>query len=34
LVVSAWLVDKSALWKLPRSPDYPVLLDRINRGQV
>jgi hypothetical protein len=21
--VSGWLIDKSALWKLPRSPDYP-----------
>ena len=29
-----WLIDKSALWKLPQSPDYPDWLDRINRGQV
>lgn len=32
--MTAWLVDKSALWKLPRSTDYTVWLDRINRGQV
>lgn len=32
--MTAWLVDKSALWKLPRSPDYPAWLDRINHGQV
>ena len=29
-----WLIDKSALWKLPRSPAYRTWLDRINRGQV
>lgn len=29
-----WLIDKSALWKLPQSPEYEVWLDRINRGQV
>lgn len=29
-----WLIDKSALWKLPQSPDYEVWLDRINRGRV
>lgn len=29
-----WLIDKSALWKLPQSPDYEVWLDRINRGTV
>ncbi|MDQ3782580.1 MAG: VapC toxin family PIN domain ribonuclease [Actinomycetota bacterium] len=32
--MTEWLIDKSALWKLPRSPDYPVWLDRINRGQI
>jgi predicted nucleic acid-binding protein len=32
--VTGWLVDKSALWKLPRSPDYPTWIDRINRGLV
>lgn len=34
LVVTDWLIDKSALWKLPKSPDYEVSLDRINRGKV
>lgn len=29
-----WLIDKSALWKLPRSSDYELWLDRINRGCV
>lgn len=29
-----WLIDKSALWKLPQSPDYEIWLDRINRGRV
>lgn len=29
-----WLIDKSALWKLPQSPEYEVWIDRINRGQV
>lgn len=29
-----WLIDKSALWRLPRSPDYGTWLDRINRGRV
>ncbi|MBA3744612.1 PIN domain-containing protein [Sporichthya sp.] len=29
-----WLVDKSALWKLPQSPDYASWIDRINRGRV
>ena len=29
-----WLIDKSALWKLPRSSDYPDWVERINRGQV
>lgn len=29
-----WLIDKSALWKLPQSPDYETWLDRINRGQI
>lgn len=29
-----WLVDKSALWKLPQSPDYEVWIERINRGRV
>jgi len=32
--VTGWLIDKSALWKLPQSPDYEVWLDRINRGTV
>jgi predicted nucleic acid-binding protein len=32
--VTDWLIDKSALWKLPQSPDYEVWLDRINRGTV
>lgn len=32
--MTAWLIDKSALWKLPHSPDYSSWLDRINRGQV
>jgi predicted nucleic acid-binding protein len=32
--VTSWLIDKSALWKLPQSPDYPAWLDRINGGQV
>jgi len=32
--VTDWLIDKSALWKLPQSPDYEVWLDRINRGRV
>lgn len=32
--MTSWLIDKSALWKLPRSPDYSMWLDRINRGQV
>jgi predicted nucleic acid-binding protein len=34
VVVTRWLVDKSALWKLPRSPDYHDWLNKINRGQV
>ncbi|MGH3977476.1 MAG: PIN domain-containing protein [Pseudonocardiaceae bacterium] len=34
MVVSAWLIDKSALWKLPQSPEYDTWLDRINRGQL
>ncbi|HEX3611305.1 MAG TPA: PIN domain-containing protein [Sporichthyaceae bacterium] len=29
-----WAIDKSALWKLPRSPDYPTWIDRINQGRV
>lgn len=29
-----WLIDKSALLKLPRSPDYEIWLNRINRGRV
>lgn len=29
-----WLVDKSALWKLARSPEYDVWVERINRGRV
>ncbi|WP_019878015.1 PIN domain-containing protein [Sporichthya polymorpha] len=29
-----WVVDKSALWKLPHSPDYATWLERINRGRV
>ncbi|MGQ0631290.1 MAG: PIN domain-containing protein [Sporichthyaceae bacterium] len=29
-----WLIDKSALWKLARSPDYQLWLDRINAGRV
>jgi predicted nucleic acid-binding protein len=32
--VTDWLIDESALWKLPQSPDYEVWLDRINRGKV
>lgn len=32
--MTGWLIDKSALWKLPQSPDYEVWLDRINRGKV
>lgn len=34
MVVGAWLLDKSALWKLPRSPEYESWLDRINQGRV
>lgn len=30
--MTRWLADKSALWKLPRSPDYDAWLERINRG--
>ena len=30
----SWLIDKSALWKLPRAPDYSAWLDRINRGLI
>jgi hypothetical protein len=29
-----WVIDKSALWKLPRSPDYPTWIDRINQGRA
>lgn len=32
--MNGWLIDKSALWKLSRSPDYALWIDRINRGQV
>lgn len=32
--MTGWLIDKSALWKLPRSPDYQLWLDRINAGKV
>lgn len=32
--MSDWVIDKSALWKLPRSSDYPTWIDRINRGRV
>jgi predicted nucleic acid-binding protein len=32
--VTRWLADKSALWKLPQSPDYREWLSKINRGQV
>jgi predicted nucleic acid-binding protein len=34
VVVTRWLADKSALWKLPQSPDYRDWLNKINRGQV
>jgi predicted nucleic acid-binding protein len=34
VVVTDWLIDKSALWKLPQSPDFPDWLNRMNRGQV
>lgn len=34
MVLTAWLIDKSALWKLPRSPEYGDWVERINRGQV
>jgi predicted nucleic acid-binding protein len=30
----SWLIDKSALYRLGRSPDAQVWLDRINRGLV
>lgn len=29
-----WLIDKSALWKLSRSTDYGIWIERINRGMV
>ncbi len=29
-----WVIDKSALWKLPQSPDYATWIDRINQGRV
>lgn len=32
--MTVWLIDKSALWKLPQSPDYQGWLEHINRGQV
>lgn len=32
--MSDWVVDKSALWKLPRSPDYSTWIQRINAGRV
>lgn len=32
--MNGWLVDKSALWRLPRSPEYGDWIDRINRGLV
>lgn len=32
--MTSWLIDKSALWKLPQSPEYENWLDRINRGTV
>ncbi|MDN5747345.1 MAG: VapC toxin family PIN domain ribonuclease [Pseudonocardia sp.] len=32
--MKGWLVDKSALWKMPRSPDLDEWIDRINRGLV
>jgi predicted nucleic acid-binding protein len=34
VVVTRWLIDKSALWKLPRSRDYATWVDCINRGEV
>ncbi|MGH9155357.1 MAG: PIN domain-containing protein [Acidimicrobiales bacterium] len=34
MVLTDWLIDKSALWKLPRSPDYVTWLGQINRGRV
>lgn len=34
MVLTRWLVDKSALWKLPQSPDYELWLSRIDRGLV
>ena len=34
MVVTRWLADKSALRKLPQSPDYSDWLNKINRGQV
>lgn len=32
--MNGWLLDKSALWKLSRSSDYELWIDRVNRGQV
>ena len=32
--MTRWLADKSALWKLPHSPDYHDWLNKINRGRV
>lgn len=32
--MTGWLVDKSALWRMPRSPDLDEWIDRINRGLV
>ena len=29
-----WVVDKSALWKLPQSPDYATWIESINHGRV
>lgn len=32
--MTGWLVDKSALWKLPGSRDYSTWVERVERGQV
>lgn len=32
--MNGWLADKSALWKIPHSPDFAEWMSRINRGLV
>jgi hypothetical protein len=34
VAVTSWLIDKSALWKLTRSPDLDLWHERIERGLV